>query len=218
MRRRKNPLPTLLPTLLQTRPRVKLQLHQLIHIPPDQDIAIQKDHALILRQGKRNQLRPRLGEARVLRVFPAASRCHVGDPLSLDAAGLEHFQAFGWEGRGVECYEWVAGALGWVGGRVIGAFGGCAAWVWLGVVEGVMEREETWEIAHVRDEGGPYCVEMLELQICLRQASFLGILLSRVVLLVATHSALESREAALDVFGSSQEIGSLGRKKNAICK
>lgn len=101
MRRCKNPLPTPIPLLLQGHPRIQLHLHQLIHIPPDKNIPIQKNHPLILLQRKRNQLRPRFREPRVLRVLAIAGWYHVGDPLCLDAAGLEDFQAFGWEGGGI---------------------------------------------------------------------------------------------------------------------
>lgn len=163
MRRRKNPHLTSIPILFQTRPRVELNLHQLIHIPPHENISIQTDHALILLQRKRNQLRPCLGEAWVLGVFARARGCLVRDPLRLDTAGLEDFQPFWWEGGGVESDEGVAGALVWGCGCVIGVLGGCAALVWIRVVEGVMEGEEAPEIAHVRDQRGPYCVEMLEL-------------------------------------------------------
>lgn len=95
MRRGKDPAPLALGVAVQW------ELHQLVHVAADEDVAVQKDDALILLEREDNELVPGLGEARVLGVSACAGGCDGWDPLGLDAAALEDFEAFWWEARGV---------------------------------------------------------------------------------------------------------------------
>ena len=130
----KDPLP--LPT--QAR-RVKLEIHQLIHVLQDQHVAVKLHHAVILYQAERRQLGPAVVEARVCRVILPLLREQILSPLLGDAAGFEHSMAFRGEGIGAEHHEGVFGAV---------------------FLEAVVQREEAREVFCVGDEGRPDCPEV----------------------------------------------------------
>lgn len=102
MPRRKNPLP--LPS--QTG-RIKLHLHQLIHILHHQHIAIKLHNTLILSQTERREFGPAVVETWVGAVVFASGGQKVFDALLGDPADFEGGVAFGGEGVGVQGDEGV---------------------------------------------------------------------------------------------------------------
>lgn len=109
---------------------VEFQLHELVHVPPDQDVAVEQHHPLVFLEGERDEFRPCLGESGVLRVLARDGGIHVRDPLNWDPAGLEYFQAFGGEAGGIEGYEGVARGVRW----------GCSGEIIVGGSAGVRAR------------------------------------------------------------------------------
>lgn len=129
MPRREN----LLPLALQLGP-VELHLHQLIHIMPDQHVAIELDHAIILHEAEGRKFGPAVVETRVGGVILAFLGEEIFDSLRGDGARGESGMAFGGKGVGVEGYEGVFGLL---------------------LLETVVEREEAGKVCGVCNEGCP---------------------------------------------------------------
>jgi hypothetical protein len=104
---RKSPLPRT-PHLR----RIQLQVHQLVHVPQHQHVAVKLHDPVVADQAKRRELAPAVVEAWVVGVVFGQGREQVGDMLLGYSAGVEGGMAIGREGVGVEGYEGVGGARG----------------------------------------------------------------------------------------------------------
>lgn len=134
-----------LPLPLQAR-RVKLEIHQLVHILQDQHVAIQLHDAVILCEAEGRQFGPAVVEARVRRIILPLLRQEVFRALLGNAAGFKNSMPLGREGICVECHEGIF--------RVV-------------LLEAVVQREETREILCVGNKGRPDCCNVRILQLCI---------------------------------------------------
>ena len=87
--------------------RIKLNVHEFVHIPQDQHIAVQLHHTVILFQGERRQLAPAVVESWVIAEVFVDRGQQVIDPLLRYLAYIESSMAFLREGVRVECNQWV---------------------------------------------------------------------------------------------------------------
>lgn len=116
--------------------RVKLQLHQLVHVLQHQHVAVELHYAIVLLERERCQLAPAVVESRVVcEVFLDLGQ-QVLDMLLGYAALIERFVALFGERVCVERDERVLGAV---------------------LLQAVVEGEEAREVSRVCDQRRPYC-------------------------------------------------------------
>lgn len=115
---------------------IQLDVHQLVHVPQHEHVAVQLDHAVVLDEREGSQFAPAVVEARVVGVVLVHAGEQVLDVLLWDAAAVQRGVAFRGEGVGVEGDEGVGGGV---------------------FAEGVGEGEQAREVGGVGYEGRPYC-------------------------------------------------------------
>lgn len=114
--------------------RIKLQVHQLIHVAQDHHVRVEADDARKLRELEHDELGPAVVETGVLVVAFAGPGTEERDRQGGDPAGREGRERGRGERGGVEGQEGVLGVDG---------------------AEGVGEGEEAGEVGCVGDEGDP---------------------------------------------------------------
>jgi len=116
--------------------RVELQVHQLVHIPKYEHVAIELDDAPKLRQVEGRKFAPAVIETRVVTVVLGRFGEQVRDAHRWDAALIQCRKTIGRERISVQGDERVAGAL---------------------FLEGIVKRKKTRKVFGVCDERRPYC-------------------------------------------------------------
>lgn len=87
--------------------RIKLKIHELVHVLQDQHIAVQLHHAVISDQAEWRQLGPAVVEARVRGVVFAFLREEIFSPLFRNPSRVQNGMSFRREGIGIESHQGV---------------------------------------------------------------------------------------------------------------
>ena len=83
---------------------IKLNIHELVHVPQDKHIAVQLHHSLVLGQREWSQLAPAVIKPRVLAEVLLCGGNEIFDVFLGDVANVESLVPFFWEAIRVKRY------------------------------------------------------------------------------------------------------------------